>query len=194
MEDNQIDVGENIRRQRETAKLTLVELAQKVTEAGHSMSFGRLGKLERGALRIDVNTLFVLASCLEVPPARLLQPPVETAKIVDTIKKLMVELNEETEGARRKWIEVEEARAALEIAQDNLGAAKSSHEVVIRRLNERLRDIELVLLSSPIPRARLLEQFTGWYRIAFKALLEDALSIKELVPIASLVEIDPAAL
>jgi transcriptional regulator with XRE-family HTH domain len=47
-------------------------LAQRVTEAGRTMSASVLGKVESGTRRVDADDLVALAAALEVPPGRLL--------------------------------------------------------------------------------------------------------------------------
>lgn len=70
------DVGEHVaeavsmlRRRRGWDQRTL---AERVTEAGRSMTASVVGKVEGGTRRVDVDDLVALAIALEVKPARLL--------------------------------------------------------------------------------------------------------------------------
>lgn len=67
-------VRRNIRRLRRARDLTLVQLGQRLADAGRPMLDTVVSKVERGERRIDVDDLAAFAAVLGVTAAQLLEP------------------------------------------------------------------------------------------------------------------------
>jgi transcriptional regulator with XRE-family HTH domain len=72
-------VGEQLRanlaRIRQSRSLTTAALAEKVTALGRPVYANTITKIEKGARRVDVDDLAVLARALQVSVAQLIEPP-----------------------------------------------------------------------------------------------------------------------
>lgn len=67
-------VAANVRRLREAAGLSQLELASLIAKAGHDLSNQALGNIETGRRRVRIDDLYALGAGLDVPPLSLLSP------------------------------------------------------------------------------------------------------------------------
>jgi transcriptional regulator with XRE-family HTH domain len=67
-------VSANVRRLREAAGITQLELAALIAAAGHDLSEQALGNIETGRRRVRIDDLYALGAGLDVPPLSLLNP------------------------------------------------------------------------------------------------------------------------
>lgn len=67
-------VRENVKRLRETQKLTYVELAERLAGVGRTIPVLGLRRIEKGERRVDADDLVALAVVLGVNPSALLLP------------------------------------------------------------------------------------------------------------------------
>ncbi|MCQ4120448.1 helix-turn-helix domain-containing protein [Rhodococcus tibetensis] len=72
-------VRENIARVRKEQRLTLRDLAERLSERGRPMAHNTLSEIERGARRVDVDDLVAIAVALDISPSTLLVPDAKTA-------------------------------------------------------------------------------------------------------------------
>jgi transcriptional regulator with XRE-family HTH domain len=80
-------VRANVVRFRGLRRMTLRDMATRMTDAGRPMSHATINEIEHGARRIDVDDLAALAIALQVSVPSLLMPPVtdEADQIEDAV-------------------------------------------------------------------------------------------------------------
>lgn len=64
-------VARNVKRLRQQQRISLVEMATRLTEIGRPIARLGLYDIERGQRRVDIDDLVALAQALRVPPDRL---------------------------------------------------------------------------------------------------------------------------
>ena len=67
-------VRTNVKRLREARNLSLRGLAQLTADFGYPLGHSAINQIEKGARRVDVDDLFILAVALDVSPITLLMP------------------------------------------------------------------------------------------------------------------------
>jgi transcriptional regulator with XRE-family HTH domain len=67
-------VADNVRRFRNSHRLTVYELADRLKTGGHAIAASAISKIERGERQVTVDDLMALAIALDVPPISLLLP------------------------------------------------------------------------------------------------------------------------
>jgi transcriptional regulator with XRE-family HTH domain len=72
-------VRRNIRRLRQTQRLTYVDLSKRLASAGRPIAILGLRRIEAGERRVDTDDLVALASVLGVTATQLLEPPTDCA-------------------------------------------------------------------------------------------------------------------
>ncbi|REE74390.1 helix-turn-helix protein [Rhodococcus wratislaviensis] len=74
-------VRTNIAIVRKELRLTLRDLADRMTEGGRPMAHNTLSEIERGARRVDVDDLVAISIALDVSPNTLLRPRGQDSKV-----------------------------------------------------------------------------------------------------------------